>query len=272
MYRKSLEGKEAVVYEKKRMVREALADGKSIPTELRKEEEKLRGEIAWDDERTGNSAEDDEYASAGHRDPKICITTSRDPSSRLKAFAKEVKLLFPNSQRVNRGSHKMPDLVEVCRGNDFTDVVVVQETRGEPDGLIISHLPFGPTAYFTLRNCVQRHDIENCGTMSEAYPQIILNNFETKLGARLAQVLKCLFPVPKPDSKRLVTFSNENDHISFRHHLYEKQGREVTLQEVGPRFDLQLYKLQLGTLDQLEADTEYVLRPFMNSAKRKRVL
>ena len=85
-------------------------------------------------------------------------------------------------------------------------------------------------------------------------------------------MLKCLFPVPKPGSKRLVTYSNENDHMSFRHHLYEKQGREVTLQEVGPRFDLQLYKLQLGTLDQLEADTEYVLRPFMNSAKRKRVL
>ena len=144
MYRKSLEGKEAVVYEKKRMVREALADGKSIPTELRKEEEKLRGEIAWDDERTGNSAEDDEYASAGHRDPKICITTSRDPSSRLKAFAKEVKLLFPNSQRVNRGSHKMPDLVEVCRGNDFTDVVVVQETRGEPDALSYRTCPLDP--------------------------------------------------------------------------------------------------------------------------------
>jgi len=78
--------------------------------------------------------------------------------------------------------------------------------------------------------------------------------------------------VPKPDSKRLVTFSNENDHISFRHHTFEKQGREVTLSEVGPRFDMQLYKLQLGTLDQTEADTEYVLRPFMNSAKRKRVL
>jgi len=31
---------------------------------------------------------DDEYASAGAADPKILITTSRDPSSRLAQFAK----------------------------------------------------------------------------------------------------------------------------------------------------------------------------------------
>lgn len=274
LYRKSLEGKEATVYEKKRQIREALAEGKSIPTELRLEEESLRNELGWDDERTDQPGEsiDDEYAYAGSRDPKLCVTTSRDPSSRLKAFAKEVKLLFPNSQRVNRGNHKIPELVEVCRGNDFTDLVVVQETRGEPDGLIISHLPFGPTAYFTLRNVVQRHDIENCGTMSEVFPQIILDNFESKLGRRLGNVLKCLFPVPKPDSKRVVTFSNTDDHISFRHHMFDKQGKEVTLHEVGPRFEMQLYKLSLGTLDQTEADTEFILRPFMNSAKRKKVL
>lgn len=31
---------------------------------------------------------DDEYSKAGMRDPKILITTSRDPSSRLMQFAK----------------------------------------------------------------------------------------------------------------------------------------------------------------------------------------
>jgi U3 small nucleolar ribonucleoprotein protein IMP4 len=31
---------------------------------------------------------DDEYANAGIEDPKILITTSRDPSSRLTQFAK----------------------------------------------------------------------------------------------------------------------------------------------------------------------------------------
>jgi len=56
---------------------------------------------------------DDEYALAGTRDPKICVTTSRDPSSRLKQFAKEVKLMFPNSQAINRGNTKVPELVHV---------------------------------------------------------------------------------------------------------------------------------------------------------------
>lgn len=40
---------------------------------------------------------------AGEEDPKIIVTTSRDPSSRLTAFAKELKLVFPNAQRINRG-------------------------------------------------------------------------------------------------------------------------------------------------------------------------
>lgn len=46
---------------------------------------------------------DDEYARAGERDPKILVTTSRDPSSRLTQFAKELKLVLPNAQRINRG-------------------------------------------------------------------------------------------------------------------------------------------------------------------------
>lgn len=52
-------------------------------------------------------------------------------------------------------------LVEVCKRHEFTDVVILQETRGEPDAMIVSHLPYGPTAYFSMTNCVLRHDIEN---------------------------------------------------------------------------------------------------------------
>lgn len=46
---------------------------------------------------------------------------------------------------------------------------------------MVSHLPYGPTAYFSLNNAVMRHDIEDRATISEAYPHIIVNEFETKL-------------------------------------------------------------------------------------------
>ena len=82
-----------------------LAEGKPLPTELRREEAKLRHDVELEDDNTAvpRTHIDDEYAHAGERDPKILITTSRDPSTRLVAFAKELKLVFPNAQRSNRG-------------------------------------------------------------------------------------------------------------------------------------------------------------------------
>lgn len=45
MYRKSLQGKEAAIYEDKQKVREALRDGTPLPTELRADEATLRHEV-----------------------------------------------------------------------------------------------------------------------------------------------------------------------------------------------------------------------------------
>jgi U3 small nucleolar ribonucleoprotein protein IMP4 len=219
---------------------------------------------------------DDEYASAGVRDPKICLTTSRDPSSRLRQFSVEMKLVFPNSQRINRGNTTIKEIVDAAREADFTDIIVLQETRGEPDALIVSHLPFGPSVFFSLSGTVLRHDIEGSGTVSEAYPHLIFNNFKTPVGLRVMTVLQHLFPVPKPDSKRVITFSNESDFISFRHHTYDKEGTgkdstsklDIKLKEVGPRCEFHPYQIRLGTVDQAEAEVEWVLRPYMNTARK----
>lgn len=54
--------------------------------------------------------------------------------------------------------------------------------------MIISHLPYGPTAYFNLSNCVMRHDIPDIGNMSEAFPHLIFHNFQSKLGNRVSCV------------------------------------------------------------------------------------
>jgi len=276
LYRKSLEGKESEIYEKKRKIRKALAEGKPIPTELRDEELELRRLMEADDSKTADvfiSTADDEYGRAGITDPRIFISTSRDPSSRLMQFQKELALIIPNAQKKNRGGHQIKELVEACRSNDITDLILIHEHRGEPDTLIISHFPYGPTAFFSLSNVVLRHDInEKAAGVSTQFPHLIFHGFSTKLGERTQNILKYIFPVPKEDSKRVFTFANQSDYISFRHHVFQMVGPDVVLKEVGPRFEMKLYQIKLGTVDVDEADKEWVYRPYLNTAKQKNYL
>uniref|UniRef100_A0A9L0SZI3 IMP U3 small nucleolar ribonucleoprotein 4 n=1 Tax=Equus caballus TaxID=9796 RepID=A0A9L0SZI3_HORSE len=188
LYRKAREEAQRAAHERKEKLRRALEENRLIPTELRREALALQGSLEFDDaggEGVTNHV-DDEYRWAGVEDPKIMITTSRDPSSRLKMFAKELKLIFPGAQRMNRGRHEVGALVRACKANGVTDLLVVHEHRGTPVGFIVSHLPFGPTAYFTLCNVVMRHDIPDLGTVSEAKPHLIMHGFSSRLGKRVS--------------------------------------------------------------------------------------
>jgi U3 small nucleolar ribonucleoprotein protein IMP4 len=103
--------------------------------------------------------------------------------------------------------------------------------------MVVCHMPYGPTAYFGIFNTVLRHDIgqkKEVGTISEVYPHLIMDKFSSQLGQRLGNILKHLFPVPKDDSKRVVTFANDKDYISFRHHTYSapRGAKSIELKEV----------------------------------------
>ena len=250
LYRKGVEEREKAIQEKKDRLKRALDENRLIDGDLRRDALALQKSGDWDDagpqkaetfgaESGGTSAknsQDDEYRWAGVEDPKVMMTTSRDPSARLKKFAKEFRLLIPNSQRLNRGNYEFGQLLQACRANGVTDFIVLHEHRGTPDGLIICHLPYGPTAYFTISDLVMRHDIPDIGTMSEQYPHLVFHNFKTNLGSRVQNILKYLFPVPRDESRRVMTFANHDDYISFRHHTYKKVegGKSIELSEMYP--------------------------------------
>jgi len=274
LFKRGVEAKDRATADRKRKVKAAVESGKPVPTELRGEADALLAQVELDDaahEQPGSGI-DDEYVNAGVEDPKILLTTSHDPSSKLTQFLKEMKLVMPNSQRMNRGGHTIATILDTCRADGFTDLIVLQEHRGVPDGLVVSHMPHGPTAYFGLANVVMRHDIPGCAKVSEAHPHVVLHNLTTKVGLRVGTILKHLFPVPKPDSRRVMSLVNQNDFIAFRHHTYAKEKKDVHLHEVGPRFDLKLYQIKLGTMDQTEVENEWVLRPYMNTARNRKAL
>ncbi|XP_036160125.1 U3 small nucleolar ribonucleoprotein protein IMP4-like [Myotis myotis] len=272
-YHNAREETQRTAYERKEKVQHAPKENRLIPTELHREVLALHGSLEFDD--TGGEGVtnhvDDEYRWAGVEDPKVMITTSRDPSSRLKMFAKELKLVFPGAQHLNRGLHEVGALVRACKANGVTDLTVIHEHRGTPVGFTVSHLPFGPTAYFTLCNVLMQHDIPDLGTVSEAKPHLIIHGFSPRLGKQVSDILRYLFPVSKEDSHRVITFANQNDYNSFQHHVYRKTKHcNVQLTEVGPHFELKLYMIRLGTLEQdATEDVEWLWHPYTNTAHKR---
>ncbi|CAF3508885.1 unnamed protein product [Rotaria sp. Silwood1] len=203
IYKKTIEQRQKTIEDKKKRLKQAIDENRKIPTDLRDDALKLQQQTDWDDAGGEGilSAEDDEYRWAGVEDPKVIITTSHDPSSKLKQFSKELNRLIPNSQRINRGNYNTRQIVEACRSNQVTDLILVQETRGVPglyksplfsflkkqpyqfifsDVIQITHFPYGPTASFSLSNVVMRHDVPNVGPMSEQYPHLIFSNMTSK--------------------------------------------------------------------------------------------
>lgn len=281
LFKKALEDREAATFEKKRKLQHALDNNKAIPTELRGEDKKLRKNLDLQDAetKTQRGTVDDEYAYMGVKDPQILITTSRDPSSRLTQFLKELRLLIPGAQRMNRGAYVVKDLMALARTHEMTDVIIVHEHRGEPDGLVVCHLPFGPTAYFGLSGVVLRHDLnEKPPTVSEANPHLMFHGFTAKTGLRVKTILQALFPPSKALGDRVLSFANSHDTIHFRHHTFKRpqgtasdenkhKSKHVELTENGPRFTMRLFRVELGAIDMKDVEVEWVLRPYFNKQK-----
>ncbi|XP_020114902.1 ribosome production factor 1 isoform X3 [Ananas comosus] len=150
-----------------------------------------------------------------------------DDEERGLAFIEELKSVIPNAHDYARGTYDLKKIVEYAKRKDFTAIINVHTNRREPDGLYIIKLPDGPTAHFKLSNLVLRKDIKNHGNPTSHKPELVLNNFTTRLGNRIGRLIQSLFP-QEPDfrGRRVVTFHNQRDFIFFRHHRYIFDAKE----------------------------------------------
>ncbi|PWY77492.1 Brix-domain-containing protein [Aspergillus heteromorphus CBS 117.55] len=282
LYRRALTLRDASIAEKRAQLKASLASGKPLDSSVA-DDKGLREDFKYDeslpaaDKKDGDAVDlDDEYAlTSGIADPRPIVTTSRSPSVRLGTFAKEVRLLFPTSIRLNRGNLVIPDLVASANAAALSDMIVLHEHRGTPTAMTISHLPHGPTVSFSLHNVVLRADIPDAarGTVSESYPHLIFEGFKSKLGLRVVQILKHLFP-PREEGKlgnRVVSFVNKEDSIEVRHHVFVKTGyRDVELAEVGPRMSMRPFEIRGGTLEKgSSGDVEWALTQYTRTSKKK---
>ncbi|KAH8582825.1 IMP4-like U4 small nucleolar ribonucleoprotein [Cryptosporidium sp. chipmunk genotype I] len=219
------------------------------------------------------------------RSPKLLITTNNRASKHMYNFLKEIVSIIPNCDFYKRNGFNIKDIIkevnEKGTKNNYTDILIFTEhpIKKIPWGLYICHLPIGPTSYFRIRSVKLAQDMKGSAFSTTHNPEVILNNFDTRIGYRIGRQLASLFPF-NPDfaGRRVIAFHNQRDFIFFRHYRYifrkkrtistqcaeEKQDQAINsagLQEIGPRFTLKLMWIQEGTFNTKKGIYEYLWRP-----------
>ena len=156
----------------------------------------------------------------------------------------------------------------------FTDILILNENEYKCNGLTHIHLPSGPTIFYSLRSLKLPAQLGKTALPTDYKPEIILNNFSSKLGLRVSRMISVLFPSqPEFQGRRVITFHNQRDYIFFRQHRYifgnNQHGKtRAKLQEIGPRFTLKLKWLQSGTFDTKHGAYEFIMKNDSDQTKR----
>jgi len=236
--------------------------------------------VSKDDTEVLEDEATDEFADyfVSETTPAICITTNEKPNPRGWGFARELTKIIPGARYFKRNHYELRKIIQYCNERKLTDVLVVNEDRDEVNGLIHCHLPRGPTAYYKVSSVKFPKEIYKPGKLTTHKPELILNNFNTRLGHTIGRMFACLFPQqPNFKGRRVVTFHNQRDFIFFRHHRYifdledeRNDGKpDAHLQEIGPSFTLKLQSLQHGLFDPKFGEFIWTHKTEMDTTRRR---
>lgn len=195
--------------------------------------------------------------------PKLFITTRPRCSKKMMNFVNEFMQTVPNCFFYKRGQNSIKEITTFAQKHKFTHLFVFGEKSKKANSVLISHLhTSGPTMLFKISNVKFRKEIGGHGTPTEHLPELILNNFNSRVGHRVGRCLTSLFPLGQSefDGRNVVTVHNQRDFLFFRHHRYvfDANGKKASLQELGPQFTLKLKWILQGLFDTQHGSYEFI--------------
>jgi len=254
---------------------------KNVPKTLDNMREEDETVIVSDDEEIRNDEDEDEFRQYFDGEtPKTIITTNNHPSKPLIQLIKSLLSLIPGSFYYSRRNYDIKEICKYAGEKGFTNLIILGQGlqlgghKKLPCSMLLVHLPEGPTLNFRLTSVKLPDQIRNHARVTKHKPELILNNFTTRLGMRVSRAVSCLFPQdPEFTGRRVVTFHCQRDYLFVRHHRYifpeDKNGEKARLQEIGPRFTLKLKSLQTGAFDSSRGEYEWIHKKENETSKRK---
>ena len=168
--------------------------------------------------------------------PKVLITTNAKAHKEAYRFTEVFQELIPNSTFLKRKDQfNMKQMSKFCANRDFTDLIVVNEDKKVVNGITFDPPACGPSFYFSVSSLVYKDRISGHGRATSHVPELILNNFTTRLRAPRWAVVSNHSSLSSPSlwvARSSPCITSEISSFSRRHRYMFKNEEKVGLQGV----------------------------------------
>jgi rRNA maturation protein Rpf1 len=178
---------------------------------------------------------------------KIGIITTKNPSKKILLIIKNFLYFIPDSVFFKRKKLNLIQILCYFKLNSFENFLFIKEEK-KKGSLLLWHvnLKFKLSIFYQIFDFLPIENINNIFYSSKNKPEIILKNFSGNRGKAVAFMLRSLFPVhPNFKSRQVVSLVFYKKYIIFRffRYIFSVSGKDVKLQNIGPRFTLYLNKI-----------------------------
>eukprot|EP00747_Dinoflagellata_sp_TGD_P150401 gnl/TRDRNA2_/TRDRNA2_177104_c1_seq1.p1 gnl/TRDRNA2_/TRDRNA2_177104_c1~~gnl/TRDRNA2_/TRDRNA2_177104_c1_seq1.p1 ORF type:complete len:286 (+),score=-21.39 gnl/TRDRNA2_/TRDRNA2_177104_c1_seq1:77-934(+) len=206
--------------------------------------------------------------------PSSLIVTSQHVTKISFKFISEILQALPSATFCERKNYKLTKVVNFAKNKGFGNILVIKQQKNKIDSMLLINMSSDTAALFRISNLKLKAALPEYGSPSDYQPEIMLNNFNTIIGRKIALMLASMFhQEPQFLCRKVVVFNNQRDYIFFRHYRYtfnkksinSERGKRspeytasVSLQDLGPRFTLNLENLYNSISDLKRGKCEFL--------------
>lgn len=169
------------------------------------------------------------------------FSTSIRPSKTIFFILNDLKSIFPNSIYLKRKKYKIRQIIAYLRLKNVNNLILLTEGNGKIIKWWHIDLDNNFIAKYDIISIILRNNIEKCANISFHRPELLFNNFKGNINWVLGTMMKRFFKdFPDFKGRQILSFYKRKNFLFIRFHRYifSITGKDVKLQELGPKITL----------------------------------
>ena len=174
------------------------------------------------------------------------ITTSVKPSKKTLYFIQEMLNIIPNTFFFKRKNFKINEIFLFFKKKGIKNFLIFTEKKKILTELWQVNTENNIFIQFRIKAAILKKNIENNGLKSKHVPELMFHNFLGNIGKILVFFFLNLFKnIPDFSGRQILFLYLIKNLIFIRYYRYvfSLNGKDVKLQELGPRITLEFLKI-----------------------------